>query len=367
MRARRRKRPGIKGRVFLPLLAVAAFAGFALWDQRKEGLRWQQMEAEREALEAVQRDKLAVATFDTVYEQCSKMWGEVLGIYWEPSALVWTREGLTGYFLEGVDESSLRQVLCDAAGTRRGPRVVRPLVELLPAEMPAAPAIDAGMTEGSSPEGNTDLESGGIRSVLRRFEGAKLEGGLIAVELLVHPLTHQALIRRWRGLEGGAGAEVEPADAPPFPLLVTGEQFPLAPWVELPPLREPARSRWIEQTEQAFARIAEVLPEKATISELTITADKIEITVAGSIPAFEGKPPAPFGRLDLDEYGVAEQSWWYPYEQAGFGCVRGRPLAEVKAALQKAQARFAGGKPQQGWYSCSPAFTDGKRGVWHLT
>jgi hypothetical protein len=233
------------------------------------------------------------------------------------------------------------------------------LIELLPVER-----VESSSTD---PQGNADHEGAGIRGARQRFNEAKLEGGLLAVELLVHPHTNQALVRRWRGLEGGATPEVEPAEAPPFPLLLTGQELPLAKGIELPRLRELERWRWIEQSEQAFARIAEVLPEGAGISELTLSADKIEITIAAPTPAFDGKPPAPFGSLDLDEYGVAEQSWWYPYEVAGFGCVEGRPLSELRAELAQALARFAGGKPRQAWYSCSPAYSDGRRGVWHVT
>ncbi|NJL27250.1 MAG: hypothetical protein HC897_04835 [Thermoanaerobaculia bacterium] len=231
----------------MQLFLFAGIAGFALWQQRENGRAWLQAEAEREAQEAVRREEMAVAGFDELYDQCSEAWRAGLSIYWEPTALVWTHEGLLAYFIEGVDASSLRRVVCDAQGTWRGPRVARPLVELLPAEMEAT---------------ESEIEVG-IRDVLYLFRGTKLEGGLLAVELLVNPQANQVLIRRWRGLEGGAKPETEPADAPPFPLLLAGESLKIAQGSELPPLRELERRRWIGQSAQAFARIAEVLPPGA--------------------------------------------------------------------------------------------------------
>jgi hypothetical protein len=104
------------------------------------------------------------------------------------------------------------------------------------------------------------------------------------VEVARHPLTGAVLVRRWRGVEGGAVAALEPAGAPPFPLLVAEPEFPMAPGAAPPPLRPLARYDWLAQPD------------------------------------------------------------------AGYAAARAR----VRGTLGSA------------WYSCSPAFSDGRRGVWHL-
>jgi hypothetical protein len=83
-------------------------------------------------------------------------------------------------------------------------------------------------------------------------------------------------------------------------------------------------------------------------------------------PAFDGDPPAPYGDKSFDEYGVAGSDWWYPRTEPGFGCREGQDLSAVRAAYEQAAARLAGHTPAFAWFSCSPAYSNGKRGAWHL-
>jgi hypothetical protein len=83
-------------------------------------------------------------------------------------------------------------------------------------------------------------------------------------------------------------------------------------------------------------------------------------------PAFDGDPPAPYGDKTFDEYGVADADWWYPRTEPGFGCATGLPLAGLRAAFAEAQARLASQSLARAWYSCSPAYSDGRKGVFHL-
>jgi hypothetical protein len=126
------------------------------------------------------------------------------------------------------------------------------------------------------------------------------------------------------------------------------------------------RFHWTAQSDAAFAVIARGLPPGAGVSEITLDPDKIEVQVAHPTPAFDGRPPAPFGDMEWDEYGVADRDWWYPREIAGFGCERGRPLAALHADFAAAWSRMGSPPLARAWYSCSPAYSNGHDGTWHL-
>ena len=59
-------------------------------------------------------------------------------------------------------------------------------------------------------------------------------------------------------------------------------------------------------------------------------------------PAFDGKPPVPYGDKSFDEYGFADMDWWYPREIPGFGCPVGAPLADVITSFGVAKAQRGG-------------------------
>jgi hypothetical protein len=174
---------------------------------------WQALQAAQAAQVAAREAVLARGDLGQALGLCRSLWRDELHLHHDPSALAWTRRGLDGYFLEGSDRSSFRQVRCRADGVSRGPRVVHPLHELLPAEAPPEQA----------PEADDDWQL-----TLHRLSSRSLDPEDLAVELLRHPLTGAALTRRWRATGGGARATLEPADAPPFAMLVAAPEFPLA-------------------------------------------------------------------------------------------------------------------------------------------
>lgn len=339
------------GTVLLLLLILGAFAVF-VYREREQGARaWQAQQKEQQARVAARRAALSSGRFDTAVELCREGWREGLGLHHEPIALAWTPHGLDGYFLEGSDRDSLRQVRCDAQGVSRGPRVRHPLQQNLPAEAPTD-------TEAASAEA--------WHLALAQWSARSFDTADLAVELLAHPLGGAVLQRRWRAGADGAHATVDPADAPPFPLLVALPRFHPAKSVALPALQAPSRHHWLAETDAALTVVERSLPPGARVSEITLSDDRIELEIHSPTPAFEGKPVAPYGEKKFDEYGVADSDWWYPREIPGFGCPVGEPLPEVRTALAAARSRLGAAPLAQAWYSCSSAYGDGRRGAWHL-
>ncbi len=159
---------------------------------------------------------------------------------------------------------------------------------------------------------------------------------------------------------------VEPADAPAFAFLPASAGFEPFPAAAAPPLRHLPRHHWLADAASAFALLSKELPKGARISELTLEDDKLDVQIEFPTPAFDGKPPAPYGDKAFDEYSVTDTAWWYPREIPGFGCPTGSPLEAVQAAFVEARARFGSQPLLRAWYSCSPAYSNGRDGVWHL-
>ncbi len=348
------------GALALPAVAVAA-VGFLIYREHADAMReWQAQEAARRAREATRESLLARDELGPVLALCRDDWRQELSLYHEPAALAWTRQGLDAYFLEGTDRSSLRQVRCDARGVSRGPRVAVLLRPEAPAEAPPPPAE---APPGSSHE--VSDENGVPHVDLAALASYTLAPGDLAVEFVAHPLSGALFTRRWHAAEGGAVARSEPADAPPFPLLVSSPAF--QPAGSAPPRLQPLpRHHWVAEADAAFALIERALPKGARIAEITLSDDKVEVSIDAPTPAFDGKPPVPYGDKTFDEYGSAEMEWWYPREIPGFGCPRGQPLAEVRAAFSSARSRLGDQPLASAWYSCSPAYTNGRNGTWHL-
>jgi hypothetical protein len=337
------------GPLALGLLAIA----FATFQERNETARRTREEAAAGAARrAERRPVFARSVFGTVLDLCRADWRDELSLYHEPSALAWTRRGLDGYFLEGDDLRSWRHVSCDEEGVRRGRRVVHPFL--------------ASLVEATAEAANLSAvpEEEAWSLALARLSTAPEEPLELAIEVVRHPFSGEVLVRRWRGVEG-VRPSLEPAGTPPFPLLVAEPAFPFAPGAQPPPLRPLARHDWLAETDAAFAVVEKALPAGARIVELTIQQDAIDVSVESPTPAFDDDPPAPYGDLGFDEYGIADSSWWYPRTDPGFGCRTGKLLAEVRAAYDAARRRTPG-TVYRAWYSCSPAYSDGSRGAWHL-
>ena len=282
---------------------------------------------------------------------CREGWQGQLNFNYEPVALAWTRQGVDGYFLQGTETASLRQVRCDKGGVAQGPRVTHPLAGLLPAEAPAEPG---------------DPELGDWLRAVERASLLSLGAGDLAFELLRHPVTGAVVSRAWRAGPERAEATLDPADGPAFAVLAASGGFEPAPGAAPPAPKPLPRRRWIAEPEAAFALLEREMPKGARISELTLDENQVDVTIEWPTPAFDGDPPAPYGDKTFDEYAIAGMDWWYPYTVPGFGCAAGVPLARVKATFAEAKARMPGQALLRAWYSCSTAYSDGKNGVWHL-
>jgi hypothetical protein len=333
------------------LIGFAAF-GFFIYDMArrdKEQAR-QQHEADL-AMEASRQAVFARGDLAEMLKLCSEGWQSRMSFYYTPVAIAWTRTAVDAYFLSGTDVASVRQVKCDAKGVEPGPRVEFPIEEKMPAE--------------AAQERDADEAQGEWQAAINRTSTGKFDAGEVAVELLRHPFTGQAISRRWRGGPEGASAALDPPDAAPFAFLPASTKFPVVGKAP-PALRPLERKRWITQSAEAFALLAREMPKGAHISELTLEEDEIKVQIAATTPAFDGRPPVPYGDKSFDEYGVADAGYWYPREIPGFGCVRGTTLANVMAAFALAKNARGPYPITTAWYSCSTAYSNGLTGSWHF-
>ena len=333
------------------LIGFAVF-GYFIYDMaRRDKEQARQQHAADMAVEASRQAVFTRGDLAEMLKLCSESWQNGLSFYHTPVAIAWTRTAVDAYFLSGTDVASVRQVTCNAKGVEAGPRVELPIGDKMPAE--AAAERDADETHGE------------WQAAINRTSTGTFAAGEVAIELLRHPFTGQAISRRWRGGPEGASATLDPPDAAPFAFLPASTRFPVVGKAP-PALRPLERKRWITRSDQAFALLARELPKGAPIAELTLEENKIDVEIYWETPAFDGKPPAPYGDKSFDEYGVAEFGWWYPREIPGFGCPRGTPLADVMAAFAVAKGLRGASPIEKAWYSCSTAFSNGRTGAWHF-
>ena len=330
------------------LIPVGIVAGFGYFMWRTDQAQVQQRLAEQKAEESTRAAVFARGKLGEVLDVCQKGWVNIGFSYQEPVALAWTRHGMTAFFYQGTDQNSLRVVRCNASGTSRGPRVSHPLHEQLPAEAPPK-------------DEQQDAHSEWLR-VVSEASTRSLDAQETAFELLQHPVTGQVVSRRWLAGAEGATARVEPPDAPPFALLVEAREVqPVG--AKIPGLEALKRHTWTKETEAAFAFLSKAIPKGARVSELRFEPDEIELRIQHPTPRGEGERPAPYGDKSFDEYGVADSSWWYPRDEASFGCVAGVPLETVHLQFLNA---YRGERLEWAWFSCSTAYSNGRNGVWHL-
>jgi len=101
---------------------------------------------------------------------------------------------------------------------------------------------------------------------------------------------------------------------------------------------------------------------QAKVSELRIDEGEMKVTIDWKTPAFNDRPPVPYGEKTFDEYGIASMDYWYPREIPGFGCPAGTPLADVITSYGIAKAQRGSQPVTIASYSCS----NGRKGVWRL-
>ena len=323
--------------------------GFAYFMWRHDQAEVQQRLAEEKAAETSRAAVFARGRLGEMLDVCQKGWVNIGFSYQEPVALAWTRRGMTAFFYQGTDWSSLRVVRCDASGTSLGPRVNHPLHAQVPAEAPPQ-------------DEQEDAHSEWLR-VVSEVSQRSLDAQESAFELVQHPVTKRVVSRRWIAGAEGATARVEPPDAPPFALLVEAKEVqPVG--AKVPGLEALKRHTWTKETEQAFAFLTKELPKGARISELRFEPDKIEVQIRHPTPRGENEGrPAPYGDKSFDEYGIADSDWWYPRDETGFGCAGGVPFETVHLQFVNA---YRGERLEWAWYSCSTAYSNGKDGAWHL-
>lgn len=333
------------------LIGVGVLAVVIVRD-RMESAEYLSVTAAEEARQVAERTRLfRQGTLAEILDSCRSGWRDSLNYYHEPSALAFTRNRIDGYYLDGADARTWRRLECNAHGMKRGPRVERPFLDALPPESP-----DPGWTAWGE----------AWHIALSQIGTERLTDDELGLEVLIHPATLAVIIRRWRGLEGGAKAYVEPPDTPRFTRLIGAKEFRYATGEAPPAIKELQTHNWRQDPDAAFALLAENLPDGALVAELEIADDKIEIRIEWPTPAFDGDPPAPYGDMDFDEYGVANSTYWYPRTDPGLGCREGRHLDAVHADLVQAMSKARARPFQMMWFSCSSAYSDGVHGVWNL-
>jgi hypothetical protein len=333
------------------LLVAGVFVGGALVAIQREQASVAERLALEEAQHAARAAVLARGRLDEMLAACRAAWVPENGFDHDPVAVAWTRASVTAYVYQGSDAASLRQLLCDPRGVRRGPRVGHPLAGLLPAE---ATVQQEAATYGEWAQ------------TLAGLSARSFSDGEVAFEVLLDLATSTTLTRSWRETDGAVVATPAPADAPAFALLVFDATLQKRLRGAPAPVRPLPRRDWAAEPAAAFALLARELPKGARVSELKLDDDELDATIDWPTPAFEGKPTAPYGSKSWDEYGIPDTDWWYPYTEPGFGCPRGESLPEVRAAFDEALAQKGAGSLLSAWYSCSPAYSDGRRGVWRL-
>jgi hypothetical protein len=309
--------------------------------------------AEQREYDIARRRWLIDASAASWWTYCQAQWHERLALSHQPQGIAWQRsKGVHGYYYEGADRLSLRLYRCTAEGVSKGPRVRHPLVHALPLER----------DEALTPDDYTAW----FGALADLPDDSAATDAVMAIELLRHPVDGRPLRRRW----SHGGVEHDPAvvpqvsnDGEPFALLLDELPMQLAAELKPPQLAFLQRRRWTEVPDEAIDVVAAAALPGSRIVELTIEPDRIQAQIGGQIPAFDGDPPAPFGALEFDEYGVAERDWWYPYQESGFGCAEGLAPAELKRRLGQLTDRVGVSRL---WYSCSPAYSDGHTGQWHV-
>lgn len=289
------------------------------------------------------------ATLEDTYLACAELWRQLNpSIYQTPMALAWRRDSLDAYVFAGTDTTSVRHVRCDASGVQLGERYERPLLDRTPAEA----VSDDQVRRPPWPNLPGDPRAETLST------DSHWHPSWHAVEAMHDPRTGDVLTRLWFGTE--LQSRTSATAGPDFPLLMQPSITSA-----VPALIKRVATRWNEQPTRAFALLARELPAGAKIVELTLKAEEIEVQIEGPIPGFDQDPPAPFGDKSFDGYGIAEASFWYPREIAGFGCVRGEPLSVIVERFRQAGGKD-GANYHHAWYSCSSAYGDGRTGTWRL-
>lgn len=351
--------PWLLTKLGIAIVVVAAFPLLIIpWLNEQQALELQAYEAQQQAQQAalLQPFKTAFAAGDrmTVLELCKSEFDASFSYPHPAQALAWTEDRVDAYVYVSLAQHGLRRLTCSAEGISQG-RIDHPLAALIPVE--EGPADD---TDSDSP--------------WSRLEGlvALAPPDLRSIEIVVRPDSSALLQRRVSRAESGWQIDIEPADAPAFPLLSTSPTL-LATQAEgstdaapsLPPAaKEYPQRRWSSSTSEAFEFLDHALPEdaKASIVGLRFDDDEIEVGVAAPVSGLD----AAYGDIDFDAWGAAT-NWLYPRDEPpGFGCPGGLPLAQLRSTFLARCAELPGCNPRTHFsiadYSCSQS----SGGRWNL-
>jgi hypothetical protein len=327
---------------------VAVFSGLRAVDQH-----------ELRAVEARERDladkaaaELAAWQAMPAAEQlakCRTLWIKGHSLGWRAEAAAWSPGRFEALVRAGLNPGHLQHLVCAEAAGTLGPRYRHPK----PTLQAEQGADGAG---GAPPDALVELAG--------RLARLPAEGGPRSIEVQTWVDQLDPLVRE----VGGDGAvRIEPAGV-----------TPVLPWLLLPsrstraeaPLPVVPKFAWDREIHALFLTLTEVLPPEARIVEMSLAQDRIDFEIEGPLP--DRGLNAERGEIELDAWGDPV-TWLYPREAIGFGCPRGVSVAELEAAFRHAATLhglhdLASGQQRYrtAWYSCSPAYSDGQTGVWHL-
>jgi hypothetical protein len=283
--------------------------------------------------------------------RCRRFWTEGYSLGWRAEWAAWSQGRFEALVPAGLNPAHLQHLVCADSGGTLGARYRHPRPGLR-----AEQGADVG---GESPP-DALVELAG------RLSRLPAEGGPRSIEVQTWAGQADPLVRE---IAQDGEVRIEPAGlAPVLPWLAApgGPTSAEAPLVVVP------RYAWNRDIAAGFRKLGEVLPIGADtrIVELSLLEDRIEVLIEGPLPALglDGER----GEIELDAWGDPV-TWLYPRAAIGFGCPRGVRLVDLEAGFRRTAASqgisdFESGQQRYhtAWYSCSPAYSDGQTGVWHL-
>lgn len=352
--------PWLLTKLGIAVVVVAAFPLVVIpWHEQQRALEWQAYEAQQQAQQAalLQPFKAAFAGADRIVmlELCRREIDASFSYLHPPQALAWSADRIEAYVYVSAAQYGLRRLTCSADGIAQG-RIDHPLAALIPVEEGPAASLDE--SPWSQLERLVALASPELRSI----------------EIVVRPDNGALLQRRVRRGADGWQIDVDPPDAPAFPLLSTSPTLLATqaegaadPAMSLPPVaKEYPQRRWSSATSEAFEFLERELPEDARsrIVGLRFDDDEIEVGVAAPVAGLD----AAYGDIDFDPWGAAT-NWLYPRpEPPGFGCPVGVPLEQLRRSFLARCGELPGCNPRTHFsiadYSCSQS--SGGRWTLHI-
>jgi hypothetical protein len=285
---------------------------------------------------ALARSRFAEMRLPLAVAHCLALPNEVR--YEAPLAFAWQPQFLDWYVLEGADNAAMRHYTCDGVNVTKGKRYARVMLKRV--------ALD-----GTRPRA-------GMEQNLFDHYASFSDIDVRALEVAEDPQTRKVVERRW--LASG-NAQLSDALANELPVLL--DQVPAGLAVVPYPQRTPqVPTDWSEQTDAVFVLLGKHVQPGQRIGQLYVAQKEVQVTVVGPVAIAE-QSPAPFGVLNFDAFGVADQQAWAPTLPDSNTCRQGRTLSELKALWAQAP------RPQNmlyAWFDCDPTQPHGNLGEWYL-